>query len=145
MTATTKSIQVLQIELGKRYTDREEKLEFISGFVGRQLTTSKELSQEEASNITFYLKTGKEPNATSFALFDRENPQHLHILSLAQQYGWVIYNEKMGKNVSDLQALGKWLNSHRSPIKKPLKQMNKAELSTVIVALESMIGKKFGR
>ena len=78
-----------------------------------------------------------------WAFFDRKNKQHMVVLSYAMQFGWKRQHPKKGIEVVDLEKLGTWLNSSRSPVRKPLKEMNRSELSRVIKAMEQMVVKKY--
>lgn len=80
------------------------------------------------------------PDSSSWARFDKYNSQHKTILSHCHTLGW-----KSEENPAfvDLNRLGGWLKSNRSPVQKPLLEMNRKELSKIIAALESMIKKQF--
>ena len=65
------------------------------------------------------------------------------ILSYAMQFGWKRIHPKKGIEVADLDKLGAWLSSTRSPVRKPLKAMSRIELSKVIKAMEQMVVKKY--
>lgn len=78
-----------------------------------------------------------------WAFFDRKNRQHMVILSYAMQFGWKRIHPKRGLEVADLEKLGAWLSSTRSPVRKPLRAMTRIELSRVIKALEQMVLKEF--
>lgn len=83
-----------------------------------------------------------------WSYFQAENKQHMAILSRCIQYGWSKEHPKTGRQVADLGSLDTWLRgkstSGQSPVKKPLNEMQPAELSKVISALDKMILKKFG-
>ncbi len=68
--------------------------------------------------------------------FDASLGSHKYILSLVRQLGW----EKLRGNRSfaDIERLGKWLQSEKSPVKKPLCKMDREETSIIITALENM-------
>ena len=71
-----------------------------------------------------------------FAYFDRNNQQHRYIMSLMHQLGWTANGNP------DLNRLSQWLQSNRSPVRKPLKQMSKTDLTKIISALESILNKQ---
>jgi len=79
--------------------------------------------------------------------FDASNSKHMYILSLLRQMDWQTLNEHSGRSYADLERLGKWLQSDKAPIQKPLMKMDKpkptdpSELSITITALESMVQK----
>ncbi|MHC5353114.1 hypothetical protein ACYSNX_02825 [Myroides sp. LJL115] len=77
----------------------------------------------------------------NWGYFDNSNSKHKYILSLLRQLGMV--TEVKGRDVADINKLGQWLKSDRSPVQKPLKKMNQLELSRVISALEKMVQKKW--
>lgn len=141
MKVKAKDIQVLQIELGKKFDTRDEKLDFLSQFVGYNLETSKDLTQYQAMDVIQFLKTGKQPDNIKWAYFDKDNAQHMNVLSQCITYGWS--EVKRGKVVADLNRLGSWLKSFRSPIQKPLLEMETKELTTIINALKGMIKSKY--
>ena len=141
MKIKAKDIQILQIELAKKFNNRDEKLEFLSQFVGYELETSKDLTQYQAMDVIQFLKTGKQPDNTNWAYFDKTNAQHMNVLSQCITYGWS--EIKRGKIVADLNRLGGWLKSFRSPIQKPLLEMEPTELSTIINAFKGMIKRKY--
>ena len=88
-------------------------------------------------NTTFNKK-----KSTNWAFFDKHNQQHRNILSLLRQLKWTKPHEKYGE-VADLERFSNWLKSVKSPVRKPLKQMEKPEVSKIICALEAMIEKEF--
>ena len=77
---------------------------------------------------------------TNWAFFDKNNSQHSRVLSLCHQLGWV---QDANPKYVDLSRLNNWLKSFRSPVQKPLQSMEPKEVSKVIFALESMLGKKY--
>jgi hypothetical protein len=68
--------------------------------------------------------------------FDFNNGQHRKVLSLCRQNNWE--TKYKGKLVADLSALATWLQSEKSPVKKPINKMTPTELSKIIVALDNM-------
>lgn len=74
----------------------------------------------------------------NWAFFDKNNKQHKQILSLAIQAGWSLHNDRYGE-VADLKRLSDFLKSDKSPVKKPLKEMETKELSKIIYALEQIV------
>jgi len=75
--------------------------------------------------------------------FDTTNPQHRYITSLLHQLGWTKRMSGRPFPVPDTKRLGEWLQSEKSPVRKALRKMNRLELSRIIVAMESMVQKKF--
>ena len=84
-----------------------------------------------------------------WSYFDKNNKQHLTILSLCIQFRWTKEHPVTGKQVADLGALDSWLRGQstigQSPVKKPLAEMEPAELSKVIFAMEQMIKKYYSK
>lgn len=140
MTITKPQIKQLQTICSKKFRSREERLEFLSAFCGEPVESTKDLTERQAFEAIRYLNTGKAPNNSFYAVFDKENRQHRTILSLAHQIGWV--QEENPKFVN-LHTLGTWLISKKCPVNKPLKQMNKQELSKVIFALEQVFNWRY--
>ncbi len=134
-----KSLILKCIKSGK-FKDRQERLDFASDFFGYTITSFAELSEEESDKLLAFLE-GKTvfPNYEHFAKFDKTNKQHNYILSLAHQLGWVSDDNP---RLVDLQRLGGWIQSKRSPVRRPLKEQKVYELRKIIVAMESMILKK---
>ena len=133
---STRQLKILQSLLSKRFGDREERMAFLSGFVGRELATSKELKEIEAFEILDYLGY----NYSFAAHFESHNTQHLSLLAKCHELRWVQPNNP---RIPNLQQLGKWLLSKRCPVQKPLMEMTTKELSKVIGALEKMIEKRY--
>lgn len=111
-------------------------------------TSLNDLSYEEAAKILSF-QEGRDAGFESLShqmegnwgVFDKTNRKHTYILSLCFQLGMV--KEVKGRDVADIVALGQWLKSNRSPVQKPLKQMNALELSKVIGAMEKMVQKRW--
>lgn len=136
----SKQIRQIQTICSKRFSDRNERLDFMSEFFNKKITSTVQLSYAEADDLIFFLNTGKSPDSSFWALFDRNNKQHTTVLSLAHQLRWVLADKTW---LVDLNRLGNWIKSERCPVNKPLKQMNKEELSKVIFAMENISRKKF--
>lgn len=75
--------------------------------------------------------------------FDPASSQHRYILSLMHQLDWTKPMEGRPVPVPDTERLGKWLQSEKSPVKKALRKMSRAETSKVIAALEGMLEKRY--
>lgn len=85
----------------------------------------------------------KEDTPLYWGFFDKDNQQHKFILSLLRQLNWTKLDTKYGR-LADIERFGAWLQSDKSPVNKPLKAMDpKTEVKRIIVALESMISKKY--
>ncbi|MDO4783120.1 MAG: hypothetical protein Q4A09_07890 [Capnocytophaga felis] len=137
---TTDQIKIIQTILNKRFTDRQERLDFLSDFFGTEIKSTKDLSEKQAFQLIRYLKEGKTIDNAFFARFDTQNPQHRALLARCHELGWV---QEENPNFVDLNRLGGWLISKRSPVKKALQDMSHKELSKVIFAIENMIKSKY--
>ena len=133
-----RQLKILQNLLGKRFNDREERIAFLSDFVQRELSSSKELTEGEFFEILDWLKY----NYAKEAQFDSHNTQHLSLLAKCHELGWV---REDNPKIPDLGRLGKFLLSKRCPIQKPLKEMTTNEVSKVIGALTGIIEKRCGK
>lgn len=118
--------------------DKEQKAQLVQQYTGDwSKTSTKDLTIEQANQII--VRFGGQPiQYENWALFDAKNGAHRNILSLCMQLGWQVYNEDKKAYYADLYRLSEWLKSKKSPVKKPLKQMVKLELSKIIYALEKM-------
>ena len=133
---STRQLKILQCVLGKRFKDRDERLAFLSDFVFRELSSSKELTEDEAFEVLDWLKY----NYSKEAQFDSHNTQHLSLLAKCHELGWV---QEDNPRIPDLQRLGRWLLSKKCPVQKPLKEMTTKEVSKVLGALEKIIEKRY--
>ncbi len=97
--------------------------------------TAKELTIFQAMELLKKL-------VTNWAVFDLNSKQHKYILSLLIQLGWTTQHERYGL-VSDMARLSDFLKSKKSPVPKPLQDMDTKETSKLISCLESMITKKY--
>ena len=78
----------------------------------------------------------------SWAKFDKNNAAHKNILSLLRQLNWTTSHPRHGE-VADLVRLDQFLRSNRCPVNKPLKKMEKEEVSKVITALTGILKHKY--
>jgi len=139
-TINPNQIQIIQTICSGKFSSRDERLEFFSEFFFREIGSVKELSKNEADDVITFFQTGRVADNTSYALFDKNNPRHMKILSLAKELDWI--DENTG--YADLQRLGGWIKSPRCPVQgKKLKDMNYEDISKVIKALENMIKSKW--
>lgn len=141
MTAiNSKQIQIIQSICSGKFSSRDERLEFFSDFFGYPVSSTKEMSKQEADDVIYFFKTGDYPKNHSWAFFDKSNTKHLKILSLAKELDWIDENS----GFADLNRLGSWIKSSRCPIQgKTLKDMDNNELAKVIKALENMVQSKW--
>lgn len=134
-TITKPQIQQLQTICSGKFRSREERLEALSEMMGVELNSITELNRQQADELIYFFNTGKTLDHSSWAMFDKHNTQHKTVLSLCHQLGWV---QEDKPQFVDLQRLGGWLKSDRSPVKQPLKEMDRAQLSKIIFALQNI-------
>ncbi|MCC2590331.1 hypothetical protein [Chryseobacterium sp. MFBS3-17] len=135
-TITPDQIIQLQTICAGKFRSREERLEALSDLAGMELHSIKDLSKLQADELLYFFRTGRLVDHAAWGMFDKYNAQHKAVLSLCHQLGWV---QEENPQFVDLHRLGGWLKSERSPVKMPLKDMNRAQLSKVIFALQNII------
>lgn len=131
-TITSEQIREIFARCKGRYEDREERLLYIGGIVGRDVESVKELTQEEAEAMIRTLRYGED--MSYFGYFDKGNRQHMSVVGCCYKLGWV----KAGK--ADVDRLGRFLMSKHSPVRKRLMEMNPREVSRVIYVLQKIEG-----
>ncbi len=119
---------------------KEEWVQWVTGDVNR--TSLKSLTQAQAVKI-LRQQTGSPPTPEAgtkdnWGLFDKENKQHLAILAQMRTAQWVKESKKWGE-IPDIERLSDFLKSDRSPINKPLKQMQPWEVSKIIEAMKGIV------
>ncbi len=116
---------------------KNEWVQWITADVNR--TSLKSITQAQAIKI-IRQQTGKTKPETqeNWGYFDKNNKQHSYIRSLLYQSDIIVISEKWGE-VADMEGwFTKFLKSKRSPVQKPLKEMNTNETSKIITALEGV-------
>lgn len=81
-------------------------------------------------------------DAKKWGAFDKKHPKHRVILSLLYQAQWTEPSDKYGE-IPDTERFGEWLKTDRSPVKKPLKDMEDFELEKVIKALGGIVKSRY--
>ncbi|MFK5950172.1 MAG: hypothetical protein QM500_15515 [Methylococcales bacterium] len=112
---------------------------------GQGVESTLGLSEKQLDGLNWWLESQLkwvDLKDYQFATFDFSNQQHKYILSLCQEYGWTVYDDKRGRNIADLNKLGKWIR-YSSQSKKPLQQQDTKELQTTVYAFEQMAKKHF--
>lgn len=112
---------------------------------GQGVESTLDLSEKQLDGLNWWLESQLkyvELKDYQFATFNLSNKQHKYILSLCQEYGWTVYDEKRKRTIADLNKLGKWIR-HSSQCKKPLQQQTTKELQTTVYAFEQMVKKHF--
>ncbi|MFJ1366647.1 hypothetical protein ACILDU_09425 [Capnocytophaga canimorsus] len=56
---TKQQIQIIQTLLNKRFSERQERLDFLSDFFGMEIKSTKDLTEKQAFQLIRYLKEGK--------------------------------------------------------------------------------------
>lgn len=140
MKATKDQKQYIYKLCGYNKELKEELVQWVTGDNNKISTNDLTFDQANAIIIN---RNGKPQQANTWGFFDSKNVQHKHVLSLLIQMGWKTKHPKSGYNVADVGRFGEWLASAKSPVHKPLKKMDTAELTTIINALKSMVGKTY--
>lgn len=140
-----KQIQQIQISMKRTHTNREERLHFMSEIIGREINSTKDLTKIEADELLNYLYKDKHirDNWASFDLKTEKYPKKRKVLfSLLHQAQWVVPNERHNE-VPDLERLSNFLKSPKSPVNKPLMEMNKNEWEKMIACFTSITRKLY--
>ena len=131
-------IRILQSLLGKRFRDREARIHFVCSFIGRELPSTKNLTEDEFFAIAQHLGYKFEMHA----YFDAQNKQHLKLLSLCHELGW---RDEANPKYADIARLGKWFCSSKNPFKKSLHRLTPTEVSKVNAIFEKMLIQRYER
>ena len=131
-------IRILQTLLGKRFKDREARLHFVCSFVGRELPSTKNLTEDEFFALAQHLVYHFEMHA----YFDAQNKQHLKLLSLCHELGW---RDTTNPKYADIKRLGKWFCSSKNPFKKSLQNLTPSEVGKVNNIFEKMLTQRYER
>lgn len=139
MEITNKQIQQIQTIMNSRFSDREERLDYLSSYFKREILSTKELTFIEAENFIYFLNTGIK-GESNWAFFNKHsfvNERKL-LFSYLYQAQWVIKNEQH-LEVPDLERLSNFLKSKKSPVNKPLKQFEKKDWSKLIACFRNIV------
>lgn len=117
---------------------KDEWVQWVTADVAR--TSLKSITQEEATKIILAQTGGKLINETkeNWGAFNKNNKQHTYVLALLRNAQITVKNAKYGE-VADIDWLARFLQSARSPVKKPLMKMNPLEASKTITALSGVV------
>lgn len=140
MQITNQQIKIVHTLLPEVYKkDKEQKQELVYQFTGdHKKTSTKDLTFKQANDMIVRFG-GKPVRYDHWGLFDAKNTSHLKVLSLVQEIGWTIYNEKLKRNVADIYRLSEFLKSGKSPVTMPLKKMSPEQISRKLIpALEGI-------
>ncbi|KGO89760.1 hypothetical protein [Flavobacterium suncheonense] len=118
------------------------KCEWVQWATGDNSKTSlNDLTFDQANKIL--IQQGGSPHTPdNWAVFDKTNKKHMVIISLMRQAQWVKPHDRYGE-VADMERLSKFLQSPKSPITKPLQQMEPEELERIIKALKGIVKSKY--
>lgn len=118
--------------------DPDQKKSLVQQFTGDwDKTSTKDLTLDQANELIKRFG-GKPILYDNWAFFDIKNGKHKYILSVCMQAGWAVWNGDRSCYVADMYRLSEFLKSDKSPVKKPLKDMNDKELSKLIFVLEKI-------
>ena len=131
-------IKILQALLSKRFSDRSERLHFVCSFIGRELPSTKNLTENEFFSLAEHLGY----HFQMHAYFDAQNKQHTKLLALCHELGWRNPNNP---KYTDIVRLGKWFCSSKNPFKKSLQRLTPSEVGKVNNIFEKMLTQRYER
>ena len=102
-------------------------------------TSLRNITQAQAVRI-IKQQTGSDSSGAveNWGAFDKNNSQHRYILSILRTANIVVKSQKWGEVPDTAGWLNRFLQSPKSPVKKPLKKMSPFEVSKIITALEGV-------
>lgn len=114
---------------------KDEWVQWVTGDVN--CTSLRSLKQYQAIRI-LNRQMGKEAAHESWGSFDTGNKQHTTIMAILRTANIVVTHPRHGE-VADMKGwFSKFLQSNKSPVQKPLMDMQPKEVSKIIVALEGV-------
>ena len=131
-------IRILQTLLSKRFRYREARLNFVCSFIGRELPSTKNLTEDEFFALAEHLGYKFEMHA----YFDTQNKQHLKLLALCHELGW---RDTSNPKYANIKRLGKWFCSSKNPFKKSLQNLTPSEVGKVNNIFEKMLTQRYER
>ena len=125
--------------MSSRFSDRDDRLDFISDFLNREIKTTKDLTAIEADDLIYFLNTGKKTTA-NWAFFDKDKfvSERKLLWSYLYQAQWTIPHQTLTE-VPDLERLSTFLKSNKSPVHKPLKQFKKEDWEKILHAFRNIV------
>lgn len=122
---------------------KEDKENIVSNFTSGRTTHLSAMEAEELLSLLEKLggHTTDNDNIT-WGKFDANKKQHMYLLSMCQQLGWITYSHKLGRNIADIARLGRWVRNF-GQVKKPLMEQSREELQRTIFQMEEMVRKHF--
>lgn len=122
--------------------DKKLKEALVAKFTGSDTRKScYDLTHAQANELIVHLG-GLPIGKKCWGSFNMHDQKHKYILSLLHQLGWTTTNSSM-RLIPDIERFGKWLESDKAPVRKPLLQQKPASLSKTIYALEQMVIKTY--
>ncbi len=114
------------------------KADYLSGIIGRTITSSKQCTYIELLKAYYKLRFG---NCTwaHYALFNKENKQHMRLISECMAAGWTKWHNN--KQVADLERLGRWIGDGYCPVNKPLMNMTSLDLCRKVIPAMQEVGR----
>lgn len=122
---------------------KDEKENIVFSFTAGRTSHLSDCNEEEL--LSLLEKLGGHVSNTDniqYGRFNRDNKQHMYLLSMCQQLGWITFNHKLGRNVADISRLGRWVKNFAS-VKKPLLEQTPQELQQTVYQMEQMLAKHF--
>jgi hypothetical protein len=139
MEITKKQIQQIQTIMSSRFSDRDERLDFVTAQTGREITSTKLLTFIEAEDLIYFLNTGK-TNKSNWGFFDDDKfvSERKLLFSYMYQAQWTVPHETRTE-VPDLERLSNFLKSPKNPTKKPLKKFDKKDWSKILQVFNNIV------
>lgn len=143
---TTTSIEPIQLKriqanLTKSYPDRDERLSFVSHFLNREVTSTKQLSSTEANELLQFIYNNNYTR-NNWGLYNMKQEKYQSerklLWSYLYQAQWTVPNERHGE-VPDTERLSNFLKSPKSPVNKPLKQFTKTDWEKILFVFNKIV------
>lgn len=138
--AKSNKIRVFHAMLAKANL-MHQKENILSGY---DVQSTKQLSDRQIDELIDWLNgeiNRQTVNDRDWLLFDCRNRQHMYILSLCHQSGWVVFDDRSGRHIADMTALSTWLRT-KSRHKLPLIKQTYRQLQDTIYQLEKVLESK---
>lgn len=138
--AKSNKIRVFHAMLAKANL-MHQKENILSGY---DVQSTKQLSDRQIDELIDWLNgeiNRQTVNDRDWLLFDCRNRQHMYILSLCHQLGWVVFDDRSGRHIADMTALSTWLRT-KSRHKLPLIKQTYRQLQDTIYQLEKVLESK---
>src|SRR5690606_41861165 len=94
MEITAPQIKQLQTICSGKFRDRDERIDAVSDLLGFHIQSFKDLNFVQADDLIRFFNTGKSPDNSSWAKFDKNNSKHRTILSRCHTLGWIDRSEE---------------------------------------------------